>query len=106
MGNLVEDVVQMAGFSVPNQQFGMLLFSFSFTEVVTTFNYFSGSATTTSSNFLQNPVMGLIGLAWKSLSSSGAMPFWQTLASSGAWDSPLMAFQLTRYVGVSCLTHA
>lgn len=103
MGTLVEDVVQMAGFTVSNQQFGML--SFAFMEVVTTFSYLPGSVTTTSSNFLQNPVTGLIGLAWKSLSSSGAMPFWQALASGGSWDSPLMAFQLTRYVEISYLAH-
>lgn len=98
MGTLVQDVVQMAGFSVLNQQFGTL---FSFMEVVTTFNYLPGSVTSTSSNFLQNPVTGLIGLAWKSLSSSGATPFWQALAGGGSWDSPLMAFQLTRYAAVS-----
>ncbi|KAG9309508.1 acid protease [Chiua virens] len=77
MGTLVEDVVQMAGFSVSNQAFG--------------------SVTSTSSEFLQSPVTGLIGLAWQPLSSSGSMPFWQSLASSGAWNSPLMAFHLTRY---------
>jgi hypothetical protein len=43
-------------------------------------------------------VTGLIGLAWQPLSSSGAMPFWQTLASKGSWNSPLMAFQLTRFI--------
>ncbi|KIJ20642.1 hypothetical protein PAXINDRAFT_165539 [Paxillus involutus ATCC 200175] len=80
-GTLVEDVVQMAGFAIKNQQFG--------------------SVTSTSSNFLQNPVQGLIGLAWQSLSTSGAMPFWQALASGGSWDSPLMAFQLSRFLNDS-----
>ncbi|KAF9219785.1 acid protease [Gyrodon lividus] len=80
-GTLAEDVVQMAGFTIENQQFG--------------------SVTSTSSGFLQNPVTGLIGLAWQSLSSSGAMPFWQALASSGSWDSPLMAFQLSRFINDS-----
>lgn len=28
MGTLVEDVVQMAGFTISNQQFGTLLFSY------------------------------------------------------------------------------
>lgn len=42
-----------------------------------------------------------MGLAWKSISSSGATPFWQTLAAGGAWDEPLMAFQLTRFVNQS-----
>ncbi|KIJ65105.1 hypothetical protein HYDPIDRAFT_111003 [Hydnomerulius pinastri MD-312] len=81
MGTLSEDVVQMAGFTIQSQEFG--------------------SVTSTSSNFLQNPVTGLIGLAWQSLSSSGAMPFWQALASDGSWDSPLMAFQLTRFINDS-----
>lgn len=86
----------MAGFAVTNQQFGRpLLF---FVKVVVPFRCFPGSVISTSSNFLQNPVTGLIGLAWQPLSSSGAMPFWQALASSGSWDSPLMAFHLTRYV--------
>ncbi|KAH7885825.1 acid protease [Phlebopus sp. FC_14] len=76
-GTLSEDVVQMAGFSVTNQQFG--------------------SVTSTSSDFLTSPVTGLIGLAWQPLSSSQAMPFWQALAAGGSWDSPLMAFQLTRF---------
>lgn len=98
MGTLAEDVVQMAGFSVTNQQFGML---WSLVEVVTPFNCCLGSVTSTSSNFLQNPVTGLIGLGWQSLSSSGAMPFWQVLASTGSLSSPLMAFQLTRYVWIS-----
>ncbi|KAN0088860.1 Aspartic peptidase domain containing protein [Tylopilus felleus] len=78
IGTLIEDVVQMAGFTVTTQQFG--------------------SVTVTSSNFIQNPVTGLIGLGWQSLSSSGAMPFWQSLAGGGSWDLPLMAFQLTRYL--------
>ncbi|KAH7926411.1 acid protease [Leucogyrophana mollusca] len=81
MGTLGQDVVQMAGFSVQKQQFG--------------------AVTATSSNFLQNPVTGLIGLAWQSLAASGAMPFWQALASGGYWDSPLMGFQLTRFLNDS-----
>jgi hypothetical protein len=38
-----------------------------------------------------------MGLAFQTIASSGATPFWQTLASSSAWDEPLMAFQLTRF---------
>ncbi|EIW79303.1 acid protease [Coniophora puteana RWD-64-598 SS2] len=77
-GSLGQDVVQMAGFSVQNQIFGVV--------------------TQTSSNFLQAPVTGLIGLAWQSLASSGAMPLWQTLAAQGSWSEPVMAFQLTRFL--------
>ena len=38
-----------------------------------------------------------MGLAFQSISSSRATPFWQALATSGALDQPLMAFQLTRF---------
>ncbi|KAG1728182.1 aspartic peptidase domain-containing protein [Suillus paluster] len=75
-GTLGQDIVQMAGFTIPDQAFAV--------------------ATSTSLNFLQNPVTGIFGLAWQSLASSGAMPFWQALASQSQWSQPLMAFQLTR----------
>lgn len=39
-----------------------------------------------------------MGLAFQSIAASGAKPFWQTLVDDGAWDSPLMSFQLTRFV--------
>lgn len=66
----------MAGFSVANQIFGV--------------------CDQVSQGLLNSPVSGLMGLAWNTIASSGATPFWQTLAGSGKWDSPLMAFQLTR----------
>lgn len=75
-GSLGQDVIQMAGFSVSNQIFGV--------------------CDSVSKGLLVNPVSGLLGLAWKSIASSGATPLWQTLASSNAWDSPVMAFHLTR----------
>ncbi|KAG6898298.1 hypothetical protein C0992_011889 [Termitomyces sp. T32_za158] len=77
-GRLGSDVVQMAGFSVPNQTFAI--------------------CDNVSQGLLSNPVSGLLGLAFQTIASSGAVPFWQTLAASGAWDSPLMAFHLTRYL--------
>jgi hypothetical protein len=76
-GTLGQDTVQMAGFSVSNQVFAV--------------------CDQVSSDLLTSPVSGLMGLAFQTIASSGAMPFWQTLASSGAWTDPLMAFQLTRY---------
>jgi len=51
-----------------------------------------------SNGLLTVPVSGLAGLGWQSIASSGATPFWETLAKGGAWDDPVMAFQLTRYV--------
>ncbi|KAG1785607.1 acid protease [Suillus plorans] len=80
-GTVGKDVVQMAGFTISDQTFGVV--------------------TTTAANFLQNPVTGIFGLAWQSLAASGAMPFWQALASNGQWSQPLMAFQLTRFLNDS-----
>ncbi|KAJ8594783.1 acid protease [Rhizopogon salebrosus TDB-379] len=80
-GSLVEDVVQMAGFSVPNQVFG--------------------AVTRVTSGLLNAPVSGLLGLAWQSIASSGHTPFWETLVTSGAWTDPVMAFQLTRFVNAT-----
>ncbi|KAJ7180625.1 aspartic peptidase A1 [Mycena filopes] len=80
-GSLVADTVQMAGFSVANQVFAVC------DEV--------------SSGLLTDPVSGLLGLAWQSIASSQATPFWQTLASGSSWDSPVMAFQLTRFLNQS-----
>ncbi|KAJ7043567.1 aspartic peptidase A1 [Mycena alexandri] len=81
LGTLMSDTVQMAGFSVANQVFAVC------DEV--------------SSGLLTNPVSGLLGLAWQAIASSQATPFWETLASGTAWDSPVMAFQLTRYLNQS-----
>jgi len=75
-GTLAKDTVQMAGFSVASQVFAVC------DEV--------------SSGLLNSPVSGLMGLAWNTIASSGATPFWQTLAASNALDSPVMGFQLTR----------
>ncbi|KAF9785153.1 acid protease, partial [Thelephora terrestris] len=80
-GSLGKDVVQLAGFSVPNQVFAVC-------DVI-------------SNGLLQSPISGLMGLAWQSIASSGAEPFWQTLASSGTWDEPVMAFQISRFSNIS-----
>ncbi|KAJ3537142.1 hypothetical protein NMY22_g5721 [Coprinellus aureogranulatus] len=80
-GFLAQDVVQMAGFQVENQVFAIC------DEV--------------SSGLLTEPVSGLLGLAFQTIASSKAPPFWETLASEDAWDSPIMAFHLTRYLNAS-----
>ncbi|KAG1804638.1 acid protease [Suillus subaureus] len=80
-GTVGQDVVQIAGFTISDQAFGVV--------------------TTTATNFLQNPVTGIFGLAWQSLAVSGVMPFWQALASNGQLSQPLMAFQLTRFLNDS-----
>ncbi|KAG6907899.1 hypothetical protein DXG01_007006 [Tephrocybe rancida] len=80
-GFLGSDTVQMAGFSVSNQTFAL--------------------CDTVSDGLLTSPVSGLLGLAFKSIASSGATPFWQALAENDAWDQPLMAFHLTRFLNNS-----
>jgi hypothetical protein len=43
-----------------------------------------------------------MGLGFESIASSGATPFWQSLAStSGTLDNPLFAFQLARFTNVT-----
>ena len=39
-----------------------------------------------------------MGLGWQALSSSGSVPFWQSLFQANALDEPLMAFYLTRFL--------
>ncbi|KAG2125045.1 aspartic peptidase domain-containing protein [Suillus clintonianus] len=80
-GTLGQDVVQMAGFSVSSQTFGVV--------------------TEASSGLLNPPVSGLLGLGWQTIASSKASPLWQTLASSGSWTDPVMAFQLTRFINAT-----
>ncbi|KAF9219784.1 acid protease [Gyrodon lividus] len=80
-GYVATDTVQMAGFSVSNQGFAVV-------DAV-------------SQGLLSSPLSGLIGLAWSTIASSNQTPFWQTLASSGAWDSALFAVQLTRFTNDS-----
>ncbi|KAI0741353.1 acid protease [Daedaleopsis nitida] len=82
-GTLGQDVVQMAGFEVSSQAFGRCV------------------VTQVSTGLLTSPVSGLMGLAFQSIASSGATPFWEALSDNGALDQPLMAFQLTRFVDVA-----
>ncbi|PPQ73068.1 hypothetical protein CVT24_001613 [Panaeolus cyanescens] len=83
LGYLGLDAVQMANFSVSNQVFAV--------------------CNRVSSGLLNNPVSGLLGLAFQTIAASKAMPFWQTLVSGGAWDEPLMAFQLTRFINATAV---
>ncbi|THH33413.1 hypothetical protein EUX98_g771 [Antrodiella citrinella] len=77
-GTLGSDIVSFAGFEIQSQTFGLV----------------NG----TSSGLLSSPVSGLMGLAFTSLASSGATPFWEAITNTnGALSSPLMAVQLTRF---------
>ncbi|CAL1715587.1 unnamed protein product [Somion occarium] len=78
-GTLGSDVIQMAGFEVQNQVFGVV--------------------SQVSENMLNPPVSGILGLAWENIATSQVKPFWQVLAQTeGLLDEPVMAFQLTRYI--------
>jgi len=77
-GVLAQDKVQMAGFWVDGQVFAV--------------------CNNVSSGLLNDTVSGLLGLGWADIAASRAMPFWQALASGGAWDEPVMSFQLTRFI--------
>ncbi|KLO17919.1 acid protease [Schizopora paradoxa] len=77
-GTLVQDTVDLAGFGVMNQTFAL--------------------CNQISKGLLTDPVSGLMGLAFQSISTSGAKPIWQTLVESGVWDEPLMTFQLSRHM--------
>lgn len=84
-GTLGSDAVSFAGFEVQQQTFGLV----------------DG----TSSGLLTNPVSGLMGLAFSSLATSGATPFWEAIANTnGALSSSLFGVQLTRFNNASRAT--
>ncbi|KAK6906397.1 hypothetical protein I203_100382 [Kwoniella mangroviensis CBS 8507] len=78
-GYLATDTVSLAGFTVTGQTFAVV--------------------TSTTARLISAPLSGLMGLAWKSIASSKATPFWQALAASGSWSDPEMGFYLARYRG-------
>nr|ODO03913.1 endopeptidase [Cryptococcus depauperatus CBS 7855] len=78
-GYVGKDTVSMAGYTVPDQALGVV--------------------TTTSVNLITHPLSGLMGLAFKKVASSDETPFWQSLASSGNWNSPEMGVYLNRFRG-------
>lgn len=97
-GELGQDVVQMAGFEVSQQIFGTLHI-FSAMETLEPSYCAAPGVVTQESGVLTAPVSGLMGLGFQTIASSGATPFWESLATNnGTLDSPLMAFQLTRYL--------
>ncbi|KAF5353146.1 hypothetical protein D9758_008755 [Tetrapyrgos nigripes] len=83
-GTLGQDTVQMAGFSVESQVFAV--------------------CNQISDGLLDDPVSGLLGLGFETIAASKAPPFWESLVKNGAWDQPLMSFQLTRMQNVSSAT--
>ena len=64
-----------------------------------------GAVEQASSQLLSNSVSGLMGLAFQTISTSGAKPFWQSLVEGGSWTQPLMSFVLTRYANVTAASN-
>lgn len=52
----------------------------------------------TTASIVTPPVTGIIGLAFESLASSKATPWWQTLSNGNQWSSPEMSVWLTRFI--------
>ncbi|OXB36258.1 endopeptidase [Cryptococcus neoformans] len=80
-GYLANDTVSTGGFTIREQAFAVV------TQAV--------------DGLIDYPTSGLLGLAWNTIASSYSTPFWQALASSGAWDSPEMGVYLARFKGNS-----
>lgn len=51
-----------------------------------------------SSDVLDGTAAGIMGLAFQSIASTQALPFWQALVQNGQFTSPQMSFWLTRYL--------
>lgn len=83
-GSLANDTVTMAGYTVTSQTFGLV--------------------TSASDDLLDSSYSGLMGMAWKRLSTSGAIPLWQSLAASGQLPTAAMGFYLARYRDVATAT--
>jgi len=74
-GLLAADTVSYAGYTVVNCTFSLAL------QVA---------------DVLNPPISGLMGLGWKSLSTSGATPFWQAVVEAGDVKDQVFSFQLAR----------
>ncbi|KAH9929570.1 acid protease [Epithele typhae] len=83
-GILASDTVSMAGFTVNPQTMVVV-------EQMTT-------------GLLSGDVSGIMGLAFQSLASTRATPFWQALVNGGQWASPEMSFWLARHIDDSPTT--
>ncbi|RDB16308.1 Lysosomal aspartic protease [Hypsizygus marmoreus] len=76
-GQIGSDVVRMGGFTVQEQTF------LAVNEL--------------SSGLLDGSVSGILGLAFSTIASTRATPFWQTLANNGQLTTPEMSFWMTRF---------
>lgn len=77
-GELGQDTVTMGGFTINPQQFLVV--------------------TSMSDGLLDGDTSGIMGLAFQSLASTGAVPFWQALTTAGQFANPEISFWLTRFI--------
>ncbi|KAI0823420.1 acid protease [Trametes gibbosa] len=77
-GILVSDTVSMAGFNINPQNFLLVQ--------------------QMSDGLLSGDVSGIMGLAFKALASTNAVPFWEALINNGEFSSPEIAFWLARHI--------
>ena len=52
----------------------------------------------TTASIVTPPVTGIMGLAFESLASSKAVPWWEALSNDNQWSSPEMSVWLTRFI--------
>ncbi|KAF5376269.1 hypothetical protein D9615_008554 [Tricholomella constricta] len=76
-GQIGRDTVSMGGFTVEQQTFLAV-------DDLTT-------------GLLDGSVSGILGLAFSTIASTRAIPFWQTLAQDGQLTAPEMSFYMTRF---------
>ena len=82
IGYLAQDTVSLGGMTQAPQTFAIV--------------------TDTDANLISNPISGLMGMAFETLATSDAKPWWQNLAPS--WTNQLFAFRLARYRNVRFAT--
>lgn len=75
-GTLYADTVSLAGYTVYNQTLA--------------------GVTQLAEGTLTSPTSGIMGMAFQTLATSGATPFWEVLALSGVLGTPAFTFQLSR----------
>lgn len=73
------DTVTIAGFTIPDQEFGVV--------------------NSTSANVIGYPLSGILGLAFESIAQTQATPFWEAVMKSGQVTEEAMGFFMKRYRG-------
>ena len=80
-GVLAQDTIGMGGFTIAPQTFLLV--------------------TDMSDGLLDGDTAGIMGLAFESLASTRATPFWQALTNAGQFAQPEFSFWLTRFLNVA-----